>query len=124
MHISALELTRRAAPRITGRADREGAALVHWSELAWYCKRLSRMSAAEIAHRLHEQWRREADRRADWSWAAFGHQTTLRPIPGLLRQAATSELRARAAIEAVEARNGRFTLLGTTWPRPMRGEWW
>ncbi|PZR32161.1 alginate lyase family protein [Caulobacter segnis] len=89
--------------------------------LAWYLKRLSNMSPAEIAHRVVEQAKRSASRQKAYGWAAFASDSAKIPsIPGLaaaLVRGASAERRTAIAEASARVLAGEFSALGMDWPR-------
>ncbi len=93
--------------------------------LAWYARRLSRMSLAELVHRATEQTHRRQDRARRFGWEAFGSwEGAVTGLPGFSPTAVAGLVdRAVPLAEAAEA--GRFTLLSQAWPRPNGPQvWW
>ena len=84
--------------------------------LSWYARRLARMSAPEILHRLFEQVRRFSDSRKSFRWKDFGHfGGEVTGLPGLQSERiATFAGQTRDEVERIRAR--RFVLLNREWP--------
>jgi hypothetical protein len=92
--------------------------------MAWYIRRLARMSPAEIAHRVVEQGRRMADRRQRWGWDRFGDfGGPIAGLPGFHPEAASAALLEEAERAAAKVRDGRLHFLGQDWPHWPSG-WW
>ena len=92
--------------------------------LLWYARRLSRMSPAELKHRVREQAHRRQDRGRRFAWAEFGRWDG--PVTGL---PGFSPARVRGLAEAAgpwaeAAADGRFILLSQAWPPPAAARWW
>ncbi len=93
-------------------------------KLVWYVRRLTSMSAVELAHRLVEQIRRRRDRSRVWGWEGFGaFRGDVNGLPGL-RKDVDLELAALASEAARDATAGRFRFLGQRWPEPAATPWW
>ena len=95
--------------------------------LAWYANRLRGMSAAEIAHRLVEQFKRGSAGRRSYGWSAF--ETGDGPVPRLPAQI-SSDIRGQKSLLADWRRGadattyGHITLLGKTWPKSNAPGFW
>lgn len=104
----------------------------------WYAQRLRAMSPAEVLHRFGEQWKRARSRGYAAGWDGFdrGDGALKRlPIFERLRDEWPEALLAETRAAAADARAGRITLLGQTWPQthyepnlwatdPVSGEPW
>lgn len=87
--------------------------------VAWYANRLRGMGAAEICHRLFEQFKRRSAARRSFGWSAF--EVGDGPVPRLPAML-PSDIRTQAPLladwrrVADTATHGRRTLLGQAWP--------
>ena len=79
------------------------------------------MDAKEIVHRVVEGAIKQLSRRLTQGWDAIKPAGTLAPLPfiaGSLRNCEPA-LAATIAREAEDMRQGKFHLLGATWPAPQ-----
>ncbi|MFD1192921.1 alginate lyase family protein [Phenylobacterium conjunctum] len=94
-------------------------------KLQWALRRVSRMSAAEIAHRVQEQIRRRSDGLRGWSWSDFGsYEGGVAGLSGVTFGRGSGELDEAVLERAARAVRGEFVLLGQHWPQPVSESWW
>jgi Heparinase II/III-like protein/Heparinase II/III N-terminus len=93
------------------------------AELAWYARRLSRMSSAEVSYRFLEQGKKLSDRHRRYGWCRFGEfKGPLKGYPGLGARTSGS---ASLHVETAAIHNGSFRMLGQCWPDSLTGRaWW
>jgi uncharacterized heparinase superfamily protein len=92
----------------------------HRERLAWYWARTASMDAREIAHRVVEGATKQLSRRLVQGWDAITPSGSLVPLTTVadgLRRCGPSLARTMGR-EADAVRQGRFELLGATWPVP------
>ncbi len=108
----------------TGNAT--GAPASRLRKLSWYANRLRSMSAAEIAHRLHERFCREISERGSTAWADFDQGDG--PLPALPRVPLDGDV-ATLVLPQLESTadrvaSGQIELLGQRWPaRRTAADW-
>jgi len=104
--------------RTTGLATAIGGSsgVMSSGQIGWYLRRLARMSAPEIAHRVIEQARRTADVRSQRRWSDFGHfGGEFRGLPGSVASRVET-LRPHIEGEVARLRERDFRLLNQQWP--------
>ncbi|MBA5775936.1 alginate lyase family protein [Stappia sp. F7233] len=94
--------------------------------VAWYARRLSAMSGAEIAHRFAEVFKKRAARNWPSGWRHFEQLEGPLPLfPAAFDlDAATDADIARWRGIAAAARARRFSFLGVEWPETGRASLW
>jgi hypothetical protein len=96
------------------------------SKFAWYFNRLRAMSAPEIAHRVSETLKRNADRTIEGPDQFQVKEGPAPALPHLAERAQNCDERLKADWLAVleAARSGRFSFLGADWPGMTSNEKW